>query len=388
MSIFSTHPALRWAVPGVAVAAVVGGASASGVIAAQADTPLAPRTAAQLLVDIQNARLDGLSGTVVQRADLGVPALPGIGGQGSGSGSSSGSSGSGSSDLSSLVSGTHTLRLWYAGPDQTRVALLGTSGESDVIHNGKDVWLWSSQDKSATHVTLPAAHGAAMTPREGATALPTSPQQAADLALKAISPTTAVTTSGAARVAGRSAYELVLTPKEPTSLVASVRLAIDSQRHVPLRVQIFAKGSTEPAFEVAFSSVDFGRPDAAQFAFNPPAGTKVTERTLPAHPGTQKMGMAHPNPDAAPSAAAGEPKVVGKGWGSVVVATMPAKSQSGSGDQQSLKAMLGLLPRVSGSWGSGHLLEGKLFSAVLTDDGRVAVGAVTPQTLYAALAAR
>jgi hypothetical protein len=50
--------------------------------------------------------------------------------------------------------------------------------------------------------------------------------------------------------------------------------------------------------------------------------------------------------------------------------------------------MLELLPRVSGSWGSGHLLEGKLFSAVLTDDGRVAVGAVTPQTLYAALAAR
>ena len=385
MSIFSTHPALRWAVPGVAVAAVVGGAGASGVIAAQADTPLAPRTAAQLLVDIQNARLDGLSGTVVQRADLGVPALPGIGGQGSGS--DSGPSGSGSSDLSSLVSGTHTLRLWYAGPDRTRVALLGTSGESDVIHNGKDVWLWSSQDKSATHVTLPAGHGAAMTPREGAN-LPASPQQAADLALEAISPTTAVTTSGAARVAGRSAYELVLTPREPASLVASVRLAIDSEQHVPLRVQIFAKGSAEPAFEVAFSSGDFSRPDAAQFAFIPPAGTKITERTLPAHPRMQKMGMAHPNPDAAPSTAAGEPKVVGKGWGSVVVATVPPQSQSGSGDQQSLKAMLELLPRVSGSWGSGHLLEGKLFSAVLTDDGRIAVGAVTPQTLYAALAAR
>jgi outer membrane lipoprotein-sorting protein len=374
MSIFSTHPALRWAVPGVAVAAVVGGAGASGVIAAQADTPLAPRTAAQLLVDIQNARLDGLSGTVVQRADLGVPALPGIGGQGS----DSGSSGSGSSDLSSLVSGTHTLRLWYAGPDRTRVALLGTSGESDVIHNGKDVWLWSSQDKAATHVTLPAAHGAAMTPREGATNLPSSPQQAADLALEAISPTTAVTTSGAARVAGRSAYELVLTPKEPTSLVASVRLAIDSERHVPLRVQVFAKGSTEPAFEVAFSSVDFSRPDAAQFAFNPPAGTKVTERTLPAHHGGGKPGTT-----------TGKPKVVGTGWATVAVATLPQKAGgSAAGDQQSAKAMLDLLPKVSGAWGSGHLLKGKLFSVVLTDDGRVAVGAVTPETLYAALAAR
>ena len=28
-----------------------------------------------------------------------------------------------------------------------------------------------------------------------------------------------------------------------------------------------------------------------------------------------------------------------------------------------MKAMLELLPKVSGAWGSGHLLQGKLFSA-------------------------
>jgi hypothetical protein len=44
------------------------------------------------------------------------------------------------------------------------------------------------------------------------------------------------------------------------------------------------------------------------------------------------------------------------------------------------------LPAVSGAWGSGHLLRGPLFSAVLTDDGRLAVGAVAPQMLYDALA--
>jgi len=383
MSIFSTHPALRWAVPGVAVVAVVGGAGAASVVSAQADSPLAPRTAAQLLVDVQDARLDGLSGTVVQRADLGVPALGAISGAGgSASGSSGGGSsagGSGSSDLTSLVSGTHTLRLWYAGPDRTRVALLGSSGESDVIRNGKDVWLWSSQDKSATHTTLPAedARHQAAAPAPGTAGMPSSPQEAADLALKAITPSTTVTTSGTATVAGRSAYELVLTPKDPASLVASVRLAIDSEKHVPLRVQVFAKGSSEPAFEVAFTSVDFGRPDAAQFAFNPPEGTKVTERTLPSHQ-DKKPGKG----------AADKPTIVGTGWGAVAVATMPKQAAgSGTSDDQT-KAMLDLLPKVSGAWGQGHLLEGKLFSAVLTDDGRVAVGAVTPQTLYAALAAR
>jgi hypothetical protein len=85
--------------------------------------------------------------------------------------------------------------------------------------------------------------------------------------------------------------------------------------------------------------------------------------------------------------------VVGSGWTSVVVSTMGrpaggAVSQgSRSADQGgSLAGILRSLPTVSGSWGSGHLLHGALFSAVLTDDGRIAVGAVPPSMLYAALA--
>ena len=88
---------------------------------------------------------------------------------------------------------------------------------------------------------------------------------------------TTVTTSGTASVAGRSAYELVLTPKDKTTLVGSVRIAIDSQEHVPLRVQVYSTKRTNPAFEVGFTAVDFAKPDARQFAFTPPAGTTVTE---------------------------------------------------------------------------------------------------------------
>ena len=55
---------------------------------------------------------------------------------------------------------------------------------------------------------------------------------------------------------------------------------------------------------------------------------------------------------------------------------------------QSMSRMVDRLPRVSGSWGSGRLLRGTLFSAVLTDDGRVAAGAVAPDALYSALARR
>ena len=39
----------------------------------------------------------------------------------------------------------------------------------------------------------------------------------------------------------------------------------------------------------------------------------------------------------------------------------------------------------TGDWGSGRLLAGTAFSVVLTDDGRMAVGAVAPEKLYEAL---
>jgi len=393
MRIFERTPALRWVVPAVTAVALVGGGTAVGGLQAIADAGLPARTAAQLLVDVQRARLDGLSGTVVQKADLGLPDLP-I------SGASGGSGSSGSSDLTSMIAGTHTMRVWLAGPDKARMALLGTLGESDVIRNGQDVWVWASQDKTAKHYVLPAHDAAgknATAPRPSgmpsAKDLPTSPQAAAEQALAAITPSTEVTTSGVAKVAGRSAYELVLKPKEATSLVAQVRVAIDGTEHIPLRVQVFAKSVADPVFEVAFSAVDFARPDAAQFTFTPPPGTKVTDGQVPtgSKAGTQSKTVV-PKPDSASKPS--KPRVVGKGWGSVLVTTMPALDAGGSTGASPDKTMarltrfVAMLPKVSGTWGSGHLMAGTVFSVLLTDDGRLVTGAVTPEGLYAALAAR
>ena len=55
------------------------------------------------------------------------------------------------------------------------------------------------------------------------------------------------------------------------------------------------------------------------------------------------------------------------------------------GEGPDLQAYLAQLPKVSGSWGSGRLLAGTAFSVVITDDGRVAAGAVGPDLLYDAL---
>ena len=387
MSLFLDHPRARWAVPAVVVGCIAAGGLVTNQVAS-ADPSLPARTAAQLLVDVQKAQLSGLSGTVVQTSNLGLPDLPGMGGSGLGGGSSS---------LTSMVSGTHTWRVWYAGASQARVALLGSLGESDIIRNGRDVWVWSSKDKTATHTVLSdtGSPAEATKPTQTPMRLPTSPQAAADQALAALDPTTSVTTSATTTVAGRDAYELVLRPKSTTTLVSQVRIAVDAVEHIPLRVQVYSTKAANPAFEVSFSQVDFAKPDASRFTFNPPPGTKVTQSAP-----TTKPGSAMPTkPGAMKGAMQGDkggPKTVGTGWSTVVVGTVPQQlggatsgprpSPSTDRSSRQLMAMLQSLPRVSGAWGSGRLLNGTLFSVVLTDDGRMAVGAVPASQLYAALA--
>ncbi|WP_371408547.1 hypothetical protein OG423_25590 [Micromonospora zamorensis] len=376
MSVLRSRPVLRWLVPATAAVAVIGGGAAIGTFAAEAEPSLPPRTAAQLLVDLQTSRLEGLSGTVVQRADLGLPPLVGL---------------VSGNELTTMLTGTHTLRVWYSGPDQQRVALLDTLGEQDVIRNGRDVWTWQSRSNTAKHLTLGGDAGAGKPVPEPAATMPATPQQAADLALGAIDPSTEVSVGRSATVAGQDAYELVLQPRDKDSLVHQLRIAIDAKQHVPLRFEVLAKGSDRPAFEMAFTQVDYRRPDADQFTFNPPPGVTVTEEKAErpaAGPGAVKPGHAAPS---------GDPQVrtVGSGWTTVLVGRLdgleggpktsakPATPPAGSPDVDMSKLLSGL-PAVSGDWGSGRLFSSKLFSVLLTDDGRVLAGAVAPERLYQA----
>jgi outer membrane lipoprotein-sorting protein len=355
--VFTSRPALRWIVPVAAIALVAGGAGT--MLQADAAGALPPRSAKQLLVDLQTARPGSFSGTVVQQANLGLPELPGLQG------------GDDSSDLASLVSGNHTLKVWYDGPQRVRLALLGTLGESDIIRNGRDLWTWSSQEKSAQHRTLPADS----TKPEGsvvpdASQLPLTPQEAADQALAALDPSTKVTTDGTARVAGLDAYQLVLSPRDGRSLVGQVRLAIDAKSHLPLQVQVYARGVAEPAFQVGFTRISFGKPSADHFTFQPPPGTKVEQ---------VKPRQAEADRPAKPRAAreaqdAQEPRFVGKSWLTVAVVRLPASEKP--------TEIVRSLPKVQGTWGSGRMLKGALFTVLFTDDGRVLAGAVAPERLY------
>lgn len=395
----SSRPGLRWSIPVGVTALVLGGAVLGPALTASAEVELPERTPQQLLTDVQTADVDAFSGSVTQRAELGLPALPESLRHGGGT------------DVLSMLTGDHELRVWADG-EKARVALHGRMGESDVVTDGTQVWAWSSEERTATRLVLPDdASGSERASRAEALAQampPVTPEALTTVVLDRLERSTAVSAGENVLVAGRPAYQLVLEPKAQASLVGSIRIAVDAGERVPTRVQVFADGASTPALEVGFTSLSFEAPDESVFRFTPPAGATVEEHTLEGGPDGLAPGALHragpdatPDaspgdtaPDAAPGAAVDEAEpgaghdagprhgtVIGTGWDAVVVTRAPVALAGVDGD---LGAFLQALPRVEGGWGSGRLLTSALFSALLTDDGRLLVGAVGRDTLLAA----
>jgi outer membrane lipoprotein-sorting protein len=357
-----TRRQLAWTAPAVGLVVV---AAAVGIpMVASASPSLPHKSAAQLLVDVSKSGETPMSGTVVETARLGLPALPELGGT--------------SISPAVLLAGSHTARVWYDGATKARIALVGNLAETDLVRNGRDVWLWTSGQNTAQHVRLAADTSHKSASPSAAESL--TPQQAAKEALAAVNPTTKVTVDGTASVTGRSAYELVLAPRDSRSLVGDVRIAVDAKTSVPLRVQVYAAGPTgRPAFETTFTSVSFGKPSASVFRFAPPPGAKVT--TTPVSPSADLR-------DTARTADGSSHKVIGKGWTAVVElsgVSLPAgggrEHEHGSAAAEQLSALTRAMTPVSGAFGSGHLLRTKLVTVLLLDDGRAFVGAVSPKFL-------
>src|SRR5271169_2276210 len=222
----------RWAVPAGAVAVVAAVTAASMTATAAASPVLPARTPAQLLAAL--ARHAGpppaMSGTVVQSAALGIPQLPGE---------------ENPSSVLSMLTGSHTIKLWYADPAHLRLQLPVPLGETDVIRNGSTAWIWQSSSDSVQRIMVPAHQfkpGAAAPGGAQSQATPLTPQQAAQQLLTAVGPSTSVRSGPTTTVAGQDAYQLVIAPKDSRSLVGRVVIALDAQHPaVPLEVRVFAR---------------------------------------------------------------------------------------------------------------------------------------------------
>ena len=373
---------------------VVTGAVIAGlqIPAAQASPNLPAKTPAQLLASLSSdAKVPPLTGTVVETASLGLPQLPQMGN---------------ASSTLSLLTGSHTVKVYYQDASHFRLAVPQPESETDVIADGTKLWLWESTSDSVTEFVPPAGSAGQAEQKVAAKAPVLTPQQAANQVLAAVGKTTLVSVQDNVMVAGDPAYQLVLAPKDHRSLIGRVVIAVDGKYGVPLRVQVYAKGASSPAFQVGYTALQFVAPSAANFDFTPPPGAKVDVVNLgkdagqePAMPAGQQPAsgfgtygkswltvVALPQQDLMQGFGTG---AVGTGSGSTGSGKQPdiyVANGNGVGvsSQELLNALLGSAKPVSGSWGSGTLVSTSLVSMLMTG-GEVYIGAVEPSVLYAAV---
>jgi outer membrane lipoprotein-sorting protein len=296
--------------------------------------------------------------------------------------------------------------------------VLDRLAERDVVVTEDGAWIYDSREQAATHVTVDrAALEALRTEAEArgdderaqleaelGAPLPT-PDEVLDQALAKLDDSTDVSVGTDARVAGREVYELVLEPQDEDTLVGEVSIAIDGDNGVPLAASVTARGAAEPAFGIAFTDVSFEAPDASVFEFTPPEGTTVTEHEVPV-PTVAELEQWQADAAAEGADGSGQdprPQVIGEGWSAVVVlpageggghglaadgtATGGGEGSEGDGGTGSgLDDASAMLDSLTQPVDGGRLLTTSLVSVLFADDGRVLVGAVTPERLLDAAA--
>ena len=358
---------------------VLAGAAILVPIAASGAVDLPDKTPAELIAFAAASDVDALSGTIEQSSDLGLPDLGALTGAMGDESSEGAPTAADIDDLIALVTGSHTAKVYLDG-ESARLQVLDRLGERNVYVDGdaNQVWYVDSETQTATQLTLPSdaeidqLHSDAPAPPDSAL----TPDQMLDQALADLDETTEVTVGTDARVAGRDVYELVLTPRTEDTLVGEIRFAIDGENGVALAAAVTARGASEPAFQTGFTQVDFSAPDPAVFAFTPGDDVTVTQNEIDLPTGA-------PDHDDATTDAA-SPVVYGEGWSAVV--ELPDNSEAGSADVFSGldPEQLQLLDSLTSAVDGGRVLQTSLVTVLITDDGRVLVGAVPAARLVEA----
>ncbi|QDY89463.1 hypothetical protein E7Y32_03985 [Arthrobacter sp. UKPF54-2] len=373
-----TRPWLRW-LPAVTVPAVIAAGVLAGSLPASAGDPLPAKSPEQVLALIAQHRDTPFSGTLDQTSSLGLPELPQAGPGAS----------NGDTAWLELLTGPHTARIYRDGPENARIQVLDRLAERDVVRHGDELWFYNSKDNTAAHAVLPAGgktrHGS------GRESMP-APDQLAEKLLAKLQKSSDVSVGTDVQVAGRAAYQLMLTPRSSSTLLASVAISVDGQSGMPLGVEVKARGQAEPAFRVAFAKLSLETPDPSIFSFSPPPGATVKEIPVPDHNSDGTKGR--PDDKAKDNAKEGHKDKVhvsGTGWESVV--ELPAGALTGAAgkapeQQGGPGSAASLLAQASVPVPGGRLLSTALVNVLMLDDGRVFAGSVPLERLQAAAAGR
>jgi hypothetical protein len=170
------------------------------------------------------------------------------------------------STLTDLLSDTNRVRVWWRNPDVWRVATVRPTGETDLVHRRGRMFRWVFESRSVTvipDVPVRLPNTADLLPNELARRM-----------LEGAAPAE-LTRVPSRRVAGRDALGLRLTPADTQAAIGRVDVFADPSTGLPLRVDVYARGSATPALTSRFIDLSFGPPSSHDVGFRAPRDANV-----------------------------------------------------------------------------------------------------------------
>jgi hypothetical protein len=326
------------------------------------------RTPQQLESLILGSQRLSFSGYAESDASFGLPPLPAFSG------------------VTPLLDGVTRMRVWQASPDRWRVDTLSDTGENDTYQIGDSTFVWDSGEELLTGIF---GAEAIRLPR-AADLVPSA------LGIRLISwagPRARLSLLPPRRVAGQSAAGLAISPASPASTIARADIWAAASSGLPLLVQVFGRGSAQPALQAQFLQASAWTPERAVLTPQRGPGTGFTTTT----PGDFAGVLSNLADEPLPGRLAGFTRqrspvpqigVYGSGLTSFAVLTFTP----GTGGQLVGDALSAGAVRVSFPDGSGAVAAAPLISLVLVQPDHspttiLLVGLVSQATLEQAAVA-
>ncbi len=372
MKLFRTLPTGRLIALLAAVAVVLVGGTAIAVAAGGGSGPTPP--AKPLVQALHDAITAGEPSGITARVTFTNNLFP--------SGALVGATGS------ALMSGASG-RLWL-NANGGRLELQSDAGDVQVVWNDTKLTVYDASSNTAYTVDLPKQSDAGTTKTHAAPSLDDISKFLTELAKH-----WNVGEAQPSNVAHEPAYTVHVSPSHDGGLLGSAELAWDASQGVPLKVAIYAQGSSTPALALEAQSVSFGSVPDSDVDVSPPAGAKVVDlssqatghdagSTSPPVTGLAAVQAAVSFPVVAPDTLVGLPRqnvslvgppdskavvvVYGEGLGAIVVLERPKDSATaGSKDGSS---PLDALPTVSLDGVTAHELSTELGTVLGWDAGQ------------------
>ena len=302
---------------------------------------------------------------------------------------------------SALMSGASG-RLWATNDGRGRIELQSDAGDVQIVWNQSTIIVYDASSNTVYRAKLPARSDSGASSDHGAPAL-----SAIDELLSKLGAHATISEAQPDNVAGHEAYSVTLSPKHDGGLLASAQLAWDAARGVPLRIAIYAQGSSSPVLALEATEVSYGPVSASDVDVSPPADAKVVDlgsgprggesssgdKTAPVT-GLQAVQAAADFPVTAPDTLVGLPRqdvrlvggqtvlvAYGQGLGGILV--VERKGDAGTPQGGALSS----LPSVSLDGVTAHELATQLGTAIAWRNGGTAfvlAGSVPPAAAEAA----